>query len=290
MDSEWMGVEAMKQDFCTAAAGKGVVRMLRTSACVALTSVMLVPMCGAEAPPIIAMMAANELASRQHAGHFSYTSEEKSERTGMHVWREHVVEVGDGMLRRLVAVDGRALSPAETQAETQRLETLVRNPAEFHRQELAHKDDESHATKLLQLLPRAFLMTPDGTRDGCTQFRFVPNPEFKPSSYEERVGAALAGTVSLMESSGRLCILQGTVSRPVMFGFGIIGKINPGGSFRLERVPVAGAEWKTRSMSVHMGGKILMKSLAKEQETTRSEIRKVPENLTLAQAIGMLPS
>ncbi|AFL89959.1 hypothetical protein Terro_3748 [Terriglobus roseus DSM 18391] len=245
--------------------------------------------CVAQVPAAISAMAANEVASRQHAGHFAYTAEERSDRTGGHLWREHVVEVGDGMLRRLVAVDGNPLTAQQAAAEEQRLQALVANPEEYRRQGQAHKDDELHAARLLQLLPRAFLITSEGMQGDCRVFRFVPDPKFQPSTYEERVGAAMAGTVSVMEPAERLCTLQATISHPVTFGFGLIGKVEQGGNFRLERAPVKGAEWKTRSMSVHMGGKILMlKSLTKQQETVRTEIRPLGDTLTLPQGAGLL--
>ena len=84
----------------------------------------------------------------------------------------------------------------------------------------------------------------------------------------------MVGTVSLMEPADRLCVLQGRLDHPVTFGFGLIGKVDQGGSFRLERAPVNATEWKSRKISVHMGGRILMmKSLAKEQETVRTDVR-----------------
>jgi hypothetical protein len=245
--------------------------------------------CTAQVPPSLALMAANEVAAREHQGTFAYTSEERSDRTGMHLWQERDVEIGDGILRRLIAVDGRLLSKEETALEAQRLQSLVNNPDEYRRESAAHKDDEKHATSMLQLLPRAFLLTPDGTDGGCTRYRFTPDPAFKPATYEERVGSAMAGTVSLHEPENRLCILQGTLQHPVTFGFGLIGKVDAGGNFRLERAPVDGSAWKSHRISVHMGGKILlMKSLAKEQETTRTSVRSVSTTLTLAQGLQLI--
>jgi hypothetical protein len=245
--------------------------------------------CTAQVPPSLALMAANEVAAREHQGTFAYTSEERSDRTGMHLWQERDVEIGDGILRRLIAIDGRPLSKEETTLEAQRLKTLVNNPDAYRRESAAHKDDEKHATSMLQLLPRAFLLTPDGTEGDCTRYRFAPNPAFQPGTYEERVGAAMAGTVSLREPENRLCVLQGTLQHPVTFGFGLIGKVDTGGNFRLERAPVENSGWKSEKISVHMGGRILMmKSLAKEQETTRTSVRAVPSTLTLAQGLQMI--
>jgi hypothetical protein len=251
--------------------------------------VCLAAPCGSQVPPSLALMAANEVAAREHQGTFAYTSQERSDRTGMHLWQERDVEIGDGILRRLIAIDGRPLTKEENAVETQRLQTLVNNPDAYRRESAAHKDDEKHATSMLQLLPRAFILTPDGADGDCARYRFTPNPTFQPATYEERVGAAMAGTVSLREPENRLCILQGTIQHPVTFGFGLIGKVDAGGNFRLERAPVEGIAWKSEKISVHMGGRILMmKSLAKEQETVRTNVRTVPSNLSLAQGLQMI--
>jgi hypothetical protein len=242
-----------------------------------------------QTPSAIQQMASNEVAARQRAAHFAYTSEERSDRTGGRLWREHVVEVGDGVVRRLIAIDGRGLSSMETDAEARRLRSLADDPAEFRRLSQAHKDDEVHATAMLQLMSRAYTLTPDGDEGNCVRYRFVPNPAFLPASYEEKVAAAMAGTVSLKQPENRLCRLQGTLTHPVSFGFGLIGRVDGGGTFQLQRTPVQGGDWKTQKISVHLVGKILlMKSLAKEQETVRTEILEVPMDLSLAQGITIL--
>jgi len=53
------------------------------------------------------------------------------------------------------------------------------------------------------MLPKAYLLTADGEDGGCVRYKFVPNPEFKPATYEERVGAALAGMVYRIVSAER---------------------------------------------------------------------------------------
>src|SRR5258708_23637103 len=86
-------------------------------------------------------MAANEVAERQQRSHFFYVSEERSDRTGGHLWKENAVEVNDGPLRRLIAIDNKPLTPAEAEAEQRRIDYLVAHPDEFRRQNQAHKDD-----------------------------------------------------------------------------------------------------------------------------------------------------
>jgi hypothetical protein len=234
---------------------------------------------------LIEKMAANEVAARHERLHFFYVSEERSARTGGHLWKENVVETTDGPLRRLIAIDNRPLTPGEAAAEQRRIDALVAHPDEFRRQNQAHKDDETRATQLLQLLSSAYILIPDGEVNGCTRFIFQPKPEFRPASYQERVAHELAGTVSLKQPENRLCTLDAKILHPVDFGFGILGHIDQGGHFRLERRQIDPKNWKSDRISVHVTGRILMlKSLAQDQDAVRTDIRIVPQNLTLAQA------
>src|SRR5260370_29176020 len=107
---------------------------------------------------MIQKVAANEVAARQARPHYSFVAEERSARTGGHLWKENVVETTDGPLRRLIAIDNRSLTAAEAQAEQRRIDTLVAHPDEFRRLNQAHKDDEERAALLLQMLSSHFVL------------------------------------------------------------------------------------------------------------------------------------
>ena len=236
----------------------------------------------------VTQMAANEKTARAQQHHFTYLSEERSTRTGGHLWKEKVVETDDGVLQRLLAVDGHPLAPAQTRAEEQRIEGIVAHPEAFRRLNANHYDDEVKATQLLEMLPKAFLISPAGEENGCTRYSFRPNPAFQPSTYEERIIHVLEGTVSIKEPEDRLCKLQAKIAQPVEFGFGLLGKVNSGGHFELQRVQVDPNNWKSMHISVHIDGRILLlKSIARDQETTRTEIHLVPQHLSLVEAAKM---
>ncbi len=251
----------------------------------ALAAIMLLtPSLAAQGMNLVSTMAANEAFAHQHQPLFTYISEERSTRTAGHLWKEKAVETPDGVLRRLLAVDGKPLTPAEQQSEQRRINDLVAHPDDFRKQNQNRKDDEAHATELLQLLPKAFLISPDRERDGCMQFSFRPNPAYEPQTYEERVVHAMAGTVSIKQPLNRLCTLDAHLEGPVEFGFGLLGSIT-GGHFGLERRQIDANFWKTDRISVHLDGRILfLKSISRNQETVRTAIALVPPHLTLAQA------
>ncbi|HEX3373915.1 MAG TPA: hypothetical protein VHS13_06865 [Edaphobacter sp.] len=252
---------------------------------VALALALLTATASAQQSSVVEKMAANEVAARQQRSHFFFVALERSVRTGGHLWKENVVETNDGPLHRLIAIDNRPLTPAEAAAEQRRIDYLVAHPDQLRRENQAHKDDEARATQLMQMLSTAYVLTPNGEVNGCTRFTFQPRPEFRPSSYQERVAHEMAGTVSVKQPDDRLCTLEATILHPVEFGYGMLGRIDQGGHFSLARRQIDPKNWKSDRISVHVTGRILMlKSLAQDQDTLRSDIRIVPQNLTLAQA------
>ena len=237
----------------------------------------------------VSTMAANEVAARNQDNFYSYAADEVSPRTGGHRWTEKVIETSDGPLHRLVAIDGKPLTPEQAKAETDRISEIVRHPEDFRRASNAHKDDEVRAQQLLELLPKAFIITPAGEAEGCSVFAFRANPAFQPSSYEERVAVAMVGTVSLKQPADRLCSLQAKIAQPVEFGFGLLGRIEQGGRFSLERRPVDAIHWKSEYISVHIQGRILLlKSLTREQEIRRTDVHLLPASISLEQAARMM--
>lgn len=252
---------------------------------VLVLSVLLPLQVSGQAPAAVQRMAATEMAAHGRAARFEYVSEEISSRTNGHLWREKVVETEDGPLRRLLAIDGKPLDASQARAEANRIAVLVANPDKLRQSDLDHKDDEAHATQLLTLLPKAFILTPAGEQGGCTRYAFQPNPSFTPSTLEERVVHAMGGTVSVKEPADRLCTLDAKILEPVEFGFGLLGRVEQGGHFSLERIAVNETDWKTERISVHVEGHVLMlKSLTRNREVKRSSIARVPPGLSLAAA------
>ena len=257
--------------------------LLARGSCLLLATVTLTA--AGQDTALVNAMVGNEVLARKQEARYSYLSSERSARTGGHLWQEKVVETDDGSLRRLLAVDGKPLQPEQAKAEDDRILDIVRNPAAFQRENTAHRDDEARATDLLQLLPRAFLLTAAGESDGCARFSFRPNPAFQPATYEERVIHAMGGTVSLRQPMNRLCALEATILTPVEFAHGLLGTVGAGGHFGLARIPVAPSYWKSNRISLHVQGRILMlKSLTREQETDRTDVKLLPGHPTLAQA------
>lgn len=240
-------------------------------------------------------MVQHEIADHHKAepGHaFRFLSVERSARTDGHLWTEEVVEVDGGLLRRLVAVDGKPLTPAQQAEEDSRLQRLAENPSAFVEANHSREKDEARVTKVLERMPREFLFQYDGEENGCQRIAYRPNPAYQPESFEDRVVHNMSGIVSIEEPAMRLCAVTGHLVKTVDFGWGILGHLAQGSGFTLDRSQVEPSVWRSTLLKMHFDGAILFfKSISRSQHTIRSHFQPIPVNLNLQQAVALsLPS
>lgn len=243
----------------------------------------------------VTVMANHEIAVHhdpRDAQAFRFLSVERSARTGGHLWTEEVVEVDGGLLRRLIAIDGKPLTPAQQAAEDHRLELLAKDPAAFAEANRSRQKDEARVTQVLERMPKEFLFHYDGRQNGCERIAYRPNPAYQPSSFEDRVVHEMAGFVDIEEPSMRLCSVTGHLVKTVDFGWGLLGHVTQGSGFSLLRSPVESAVWRSTQLNLHFDGAIFFfKSISRNQHTVRSHFQPVPDHLNLEQAVALsLPS
>jgi hypothetical protein len=147
------------------------------------------------AKQVVDTMLTHENDPAEHRNLYMYLSEERSDRTGGHLWRERVVETSMGKVRLLLAEDGRPLSAERAVSERAKLADIVAHPEAFRRREEAMKSDEEHAEQMLALLHKAFLFEDPRAEGGDLQIIFRPDPAYRTQSLEERVLHAMSGTI-----------------------------------------------------------------------------------------------
>jgi hypothetical protein len=119
----------------------------------------------------------------------------------------------------------------------------------------------------------------------CARISYRPNPDFTPSTYEERIVHGIAGTLFIRILSTRLCGIDGHVVDRISFGYGLLGHIEKDSHFSVTRVPVSPTDWKNSVIDVHVDGKILLlKSISRDEKARHMNPQPLPTNLTLAQA------
>ena len=234
------------------------------------------------AAELVKVVVANELADRAERHKWMYGIEKQE---GKQTLTEEQVETKDGPLYRLLAIDGRPLDPDQRQQDNARIDRLLRDPSQQLKVKRAHDEDEQKLQTLMRLMPEAFLYDYDGVEGSLLWIKFRPNPNYYPSTYEGRVVHSLAGTILIDAQQKRLVKLSGQLIGSVEFGYGLLGRIDNGGTVEIGRMEVGPSQWKTALIDIQLSGRlVLFKTINKQEYETRSNFRAVPDDLSLWQA------
>jgi hypothetical protein len=241
-------------------------------------------------------MSANQLARRvitnelkfqdEDHGHWMYRLE-KEESGSKQV--QEILETNNGSLSRLVSIDGRPLDAKQQQKENQRMQRLVSHPDEQRKLQQASKKKAEQGARLFNILPDVFVFGYAGRQGGLVTLTFRPNPNFQPPSLEARVLHGMQGEMTVDTKQDRLATLNGHLMEDVTFGGGLLGHLDKGGKFEVRQAEVAPGQWEMTVLCVDMKGKaLLFKTIGVQETENHSDFQFVPDDLTLAEAVGML--
>lgn len=201
------------------------------------------------------------------------------------VLREQI-DTPDGPVYEILARDGKPLEGAQATQEKERLASLLSDPGEIQKKEQEHASDEARLGQIMALMPKAYVFHYVGATTGDhVVLKFGPNPQFSPSGYLDRIMYGLSGQIVVNQRLKRMVSMDGLLAHKIEFGFGILGYVDPGGTFRIHRTQVSPTHWKTDLVAVNVHGRILLFSnVSKREKETRWGFTPVPHNITLAEA------
>ena len=198
-------------------------------------------------------------------------AEFEADRTDKSVWVYHennitpdknavytTIETPQGTLRRLAELNGHPLNPQAAANETHRIQTYVTDSSAQAKARKAAEHDDAQAAELLRMLPDAFIWTRGGETEDLITLNFRPNPAFDPPDMQSRVMGVMAGQMMISKDGHRIRTLRGTLTSDILIGFGILGKLNRGGTFDVERRMVGDGHWQITETHVHIGGHALL--------------------------------
>lgn len=219
-----------------------------------------------------------------------------------HTWRERqvkpnrstvkqYVETPDGLIARYVMINDKPLSGDDLAKENARINRLL-DPKQMQAKRKQQKEDENRTKKIVAALPDAFRYKVTGTeeKDGHTivTLHFTPNPNFSPPNHETLVLQGMEGNMVVDSTVLHLLKIDGTMTKDVSIGWGIIGHLDKGGRFVVEQREVDKGDWEITYMMLNFTGKALIfKTIRINEVDTSSDFRKVPK-MTVAQAIDFL--
>lgn len=187
-----------------------------------------------------------------------------------------------GELDRVLRMDGHTLTLAQQEAK---MNSFIHSPSAQARQRQSGEHDDKQASQMLTMLPNAFLWTKIGQHDQMIYLHFQPNPNFTPPTWESRVFAAMEGDMVVDEAGYRIVSLKGKLIRQVKFAWGLLGELEPGGTFDVERRQLAPGIWEITQTHVHIQGHALIfKSISEQEDDVKSRFEQLPQNITFQQA------
>jgi hypothetical protein len=246
---------------------------------------------------IVRRAVVNEIASNQSSGmHFRFKDEKRTPQLSQ---VKLMVETTDATAGLLVMENGHPLTPQQRNDEEARLANYVQSPQELRKKKKQEKEDAEHTERILRALPDAFLYRRDGTEPGREglgapgeeqiRLNFRPNPDYNPPSHVEQVLTGMSGNLLIDTKQNRIAEINGTLSKQVEFGWGILGHLDPGGRFLVQQADVGEHHWEVTHMQLSFTGKVLFfKKISIHSNDTFSDFHPVPQNLTFAQGVELL--
>jgi hypothetical protein len=209
------------------------------------------------------------------------------------------VETKEATAGLVIAYNGKPLTPEQRHAEEARVERFISHPEELKKKHEQERASAERTLRIVRALPDAFLFECAGEEQGSesvgragetlVKLRFRPNPQYQPPSHVEEVLTGMQGYVLVDAAHYRLASIDGTLFKEVGFGWGILGHLDPGGRFKVQQQEFEDNVWEISSMSVNFTGKILLfKSLSISSTETFTSFKRVPSDLTFAQALELL--
>lgn len=254
------------------------------SCCVVLILFVAVPLLAEDTNQIVQTAVTTELAAaRNDHSLWRYRDEQRIERK-----TSIVVQTAQGSVKRLVEKNGQPLTAAETQAEEARIQSFIHDPEKLAKQKKDGASDDKNAAELLDMLPTAFTWKIANENGDAITLTFAPNPDFNPPNMQARVLSAMAGELVVDKKQHRIKTISGKLTRDVTFGWGLLGRLKQGGTFRVERRELKPGLWQITETHVHIVGKaLLFKNIGQQQEEVQTDFTQVPVGTTLEQAAEM---
>lgn len=267
----------------------------------------------ADAAAVVRRAVANRLAEDAAHEPVRFVLHKQDERRNV---TQEIIETPQGDVALLVGVNGNALSANGRAAERTRLENLDANPDLQEHRHRREQDDAARVTNLLGLLPDAFVYHYDSTvacdvttqpvvvvpgvaasteadvsksPAQCYHMTFTPKPNWDPPNLEARVLKGMAGEIWIETGDERLCRLKGHLIEDVDFGWGIVGRLDQGGTIELEQTRIADKDWELTRMKLNFTGRALMvKTLSYRINEEMGEYQRVPPGMDYHKAIKVL--
>jgi hypothetical protein len=200
-----------------------------------------------------------------------------------------VIDTKDGQIARTLFINGQPLTSEQREADEARMKKLVEDPSERAKRDKRAKEDDDKGTQMLKQIPEAFIFKYEGEENGQVILSFFPNPHYNAPTRELQVFRSMSGKLWIYRAEGRLARIDGTLFEDVTFGWGLLGRLNKGGTFSVTQSHVGDGHWVYVSLDVKMvGHAVIFKSINVRQVERISDFHRMSDNMTISEAYHLL--
>lgn len=184
---------------------------------------------------------------------------------GPHSRTYHVTMILGSPYDRLIAIDGRPLSPEQNAAEERKMQRTIESrqnesAAERARRVSSYERDRNRDHLLMEQLAVAFNFKVTGEQKLGPYKVFVlkakVRPGYNPPNMEAEVLTGMEGELWIDEQTFQWVKVEAHVIHPVRIE-GFLARVEPGTRFELEKTPVGNGIWLRQHFSMHSRAKIL---------------------------------
>jgi hypothetical protein len=200
-----------------------------------------------------------------------------------------VIDTKEGQIARTLLINGKPLTPEQRSNDELRMKKLVEDPAERAKRDKRAKEDEEKGIQMFKAIPDAFVFKYEGAENGQIRLSFFPNPHYNAPTRELQVFRSLSGKMWIDRAALRMSRLDGSLFEDVTFGWGLLGRLNKGGTFSVTQGRVADDHWEILSLDVKMSGHaVIFKTINVRQMQRISGFHRVSDSMTISEAYQLL--
>jgi hypothetical protein len=229
-------------------------------------------------------------------GHYMRFRQERKDEKGDQV--KDVIETSEGLISRLVELNGQPLSKEAQAAESARLQSILNNSDELNKRRKRQQEQHDLEHNTIPQMPDAMLwsLAPGLSTPDTVVLDYKPNPDWHPAigNPDAKALPCLAGRMWIDAHTQRMSRMQANVIHDCNYGWGILVHINQGGTMELDQKPVDPANtghphWEEARWEMHVTGTIMMlKHLSFNVVETESSFQPVPGSPTYLDAVHLL--
>lgn len=200
-----------------------------------------------------------------------------------------VIDTKDGQIARTLLINGKPLTSEQRTVDEERMKKLVEDPAERAKRDKRAKEDEDKGVQMFKAIPEAFIFKYEGAENGQVRLSFFPNPHYNAPTRELQVFRSMSGMTWIDRATLRMSRLDGSLFEDVTFGWGLLGRLNKGGTFSVMQRQVGDDHWEWVSLDVKMSGHaVIFKSINVRQLQRITDFHRISDSMTISEAYQLL--